>query len=164
MELVKPSIGLLFWMLVSFGIIFWILKKFAWKPILTMLKAREDSITEALSAAEKAKKEMEALQSNNEKLLAEARNQRDIMLKEAREIKEQIIGEAKGAAQKEADKLIKSARENIQSEKNAAIAEMKNQVASLSIEIAEKILKEELSSSEKQKTLVKTLLNDVNLN
>jgi F-type H+-transporting ATPase subunit b len=164
MELVKPSIGLLFWMLVSFGIIFWILKKFAWKPILTMLKAREDSITEALSAAEKAKKEMEALQTNNEKLLAEARNQRDIMLKEAREIKEQIIGEAKGAAQKEADKLIKSARENIQSEKNAAIAEMKNQVASLSIEIAEKILKEELSSSEKQKTLVKTLLNDVNLN
>ena len=164
MELVKPSIGLLFWMLVSFGIIFWLLKKFAWKPILTMLKEREDSITEALSSAEKAKKEMAALQSNNEKLLAEARAQRDVMLKEARDIKEQIIGEAKGAAQKEADKLLKSARENIQSEKNAAIAEMKNQVAALSIEIAEKILKEELSSSEKQKTLVKTLLNDVNLN
>jgi F-type H+-transporting ATPase subunit b len=164
MELVKPSIGLLFWMLVSFGIIFWILKKFAWKPILTMLKEREDSITNALSSAERAKKEMEALQSNNEKLLAEARNQRDIMLKEAREIKDQIIGEAKGAAQKEADKVMKAARENIQSEKNAAIAEMKNQVASLSLEIAEKILKEELSSSDKQKTLVKTLLNDVNLN
>jgi F-type H+-transporting ATPase subunit b len=164
MELVKPSIGLLFWMLVSFGIIFWILKKFAWKPILTMLKEREDSITNALNSAERAKKEMEALQSNNEKLLAEARNQRDIMMKEAREIKEQIIGEAKGAAQKEADKLMKSARESIQSEKNAAISEMKNQVAALSIEIAEKILKEELSSSEKQKTLVKTLLNDVNLN
>jgi F-type H+-transporting ATPase subunit b len=164
MELVKPDFGLIFWMLVSFGIIFWILAKFAWKPILKMLKEREDSITEALSLAEKAKKEMALLQSNNEKLLQEARAQREIMLKEARDIKEQIIGEAKGAAQKEADKVMKSARENIQSEKNAAIAEMKNQVASLSIEIAEKILKEELSSSEKQKTLVKTLLNDVNLN
>jgi F-type H+-transporting ATPase subunit b len=164
MQLVKPEFGLIFWMLVSFGVIFWILKKFAWKPILTMLKEREESITNALNSAERAKKEMEALQSNNEKLLAEARNQRDIMLKEAREIKDQIIGEAKGAAQKEADKLLKSARENIQSEKNSAIAEMKNQVAALSIEIAEKILKEELSSSDKQKTLVKTLLNDVNLN
>ncbi|HXC06257.1 MAG TPA: F0F1 ATP synthase subunit B [Bacteroidia bacterium] len=164
MELVKPTIGLLFWMLVSFGIIFWILKKFAWKPILGMLKEREDSISEALNSAEKAKKEMEALQSNNEKLLAEARNQRDIMLKEAREIREQMISEAKGAAQKEADKLLKGARESIQSEKNAAIAEMKSQVATLSIQIAEKILKEELSSSEKQKTLVKSLLNEVNLN
>ena len=86
------------------------------------------------------------------------------MLKEAREIKDQIIGEAKGAAQKEADKVMKSARENIQSEKNAAIAEMKNQVAALSLQIAEKILKEELSSNEKQKALVVTLLNDVNLN
>ncbi len=164
MQLVKPEFGLIFWMLVSFGIIFWILKKFAWKPILNMLKEREDFITNALGSAERAKKEMAELQSNNEKLLNEARNQRDIMLKEAREIKDQIVGEAKGAAQKEADKLLKSARENIQSEKNAAIAEMKNQVAALSLEIAEKILKEELSSSDKQKTLVKTLLNDVNLN
>ncbi len=164
MDLVKPSIGLIFWMLVSFGIIFFILKKFAWKPILTMLKDREDFITNALNSAESAKKEMAALQSNNEKLLAEARGQRDIMLKEAREIKDQIIGEAKGAAQKEADKVMKSARESIQSEKNAAIAEMKNQVAALSLQIAEKILKEELSSSEKQKALVVTLLNDVNLN
>ena len=164
MDLVNPKFGLIFWMLISFGIIFYILKKFAWKPILTMLKDREDFITNALNSAENAKKEMAALQSNNEKLLAEARGQRDIMLKEAREIKDQIIGEAKGAAQKEADKLMKSARENIQSEKNAAISEMKNQVAALSLQIAEKILKEELSSSEKQKALVVTLLNDVNLN
>jgi F-type H+-transporting ATPase subunit b len=164
MDLVNPKFGLIFWMLISFGIIFFILKKFAWKPILTMLKDREDFITNALNSAENAKKEMAALQSNNEKLLAEARGQRDIMLKEAREIKDQIIGEAKGAAQKEADKLMKSARENIQSEKNAAISEMKSQVASLSLQIAEKILKEELSSSEKQKALVVTLLNDVNLN
>jgi F-type H+-transporting ATPase subunit b len=164
MDLVKPSIGLIFWMLVSFGIIFFILKKFAWKPILNMLKEREDFITNALNSAENAKREMATLQSNNEKLLAEARNERDIMLKEAREIKDQIIGEAKGAAQKEADKVMKSARENIQSEKNAAIAEMKNQVAALSLQIAEKILKEELSSNEKQKALVVTLLNDVNLN
>lgn len=164
MELVKPSIGLIFWMVVSFSIILFILAKFAWKPILGMIKEREESIESALASAEKAKEEMRALQSSNERILAEARNERDAMLKDAREIREKMIADAKGIASKEGERLLTTARENIQNEKNAAISELKNQVATLSIEIAEKILRSELSSDEKQKALVNTLLKDVNLN
>lgn len=164
MELVKPSIGLIFWMVVSFSIILFLLKKFAWKPILSMIKEREQSIENALSAAEKAKEEMKALQSSNEKILAEARSERDALLKEARELKEKIIAEAKGIAAKEGERMLEATRLSIQNEKMAAIAEIKNQVATLSIEIAEKILKSELSTDEKQKTLVNTLLKEVNLN
>lgn len=164
MELVKPEFGLIFWMVISFGLIMLILKKFAWKPILNMLHEREASIQNALDSAEKAKEEMKALQSNNEKILADARNERDQLLKDAREIREKMISEAKGIATKEGERMLTIARENIQNEKMAAITELKNQVATLSIEIAEKILKSELSSDEKQKTLVNTLLKDVNLN
>ena len=164
MELVKPSIGLIFWMAVSFSIILFLLKKFAWKPILGMIKEREESIESALAAAEKAKEEMKALQSNNERILAEARAERDTLLKEARDIKDKMILEAKTTATKEGERMLAIARENIQNEKMAAITELKNQVATLSIEIAEKILKSELSSDEKQKSLVNTLLKDVNLN
>lgn len=164
MELVKPAFGLLFWMCISFGLIVFILKKFAWTPILNMLNERETSIQNALDAAENAKQEMKALQSNNERILSEARAERDLLLKDAREIREKMISEAKGLASKEGERLLKSARENIQNEKMAAITELKNQVAVLSIEIAEKILKTELSSDEKQKSLVKNLLQDVNLN
>ena len=164
MELVKPAFGLIFWMFVSFGLILFILKKFAWKPILNMLHEREASIQNALDSAEKAKEEMKALQSNNEKILADARSERDQLLKDAREIREKMIADAKGIASKEGERMLTIARENIQNEKMAAITELKNQVASLSIEIAEKILKSELSSDEKQKTLVNTLLKDVNLN
>lgn len=164
MELVKPSIGLIFWMIVSFSIILFLLKKFAWKPILGMIKEREESIENALAAAENAKEEMKVLQLSNERILTEARAERDAMLKDAREIREKMIAEAKGIASKEGERLLTIARENIQNEKMAAITELKNQVASLSIEIAEKILKSELSSDEKQKTLVNTLLKDVNLN
>lgn len=164
MELVKPSIGLIFWMVVSFSIILFLLKKFAWGPILGMIQEREESIETALAAAEKAKEEMNNLKSDNERLLAEARNERDLMLKDAREIKEKIIAEAKTAATTEGDKIMTAARTNIQNEKVAAIAELKNQVAVLSIEIAEKILKSELSSDEKQKSLVSNLLKEVNLN
>ena len=164
MELVKPEFGLIFWMVISFGLIMLILKKFAWKPILNMLHEREASIQNALDSAEKAKEEMKALQSSNEKILADARNERDLMLKDAREIREKMIADAKGIATKEGERMLTIARENIQNEKMAAITELKNQVASLSIEIAEKILKSELSSDEKQKSLVNTLLKDVNLN
>ncbi len=164
MELVKPAFGLIFWMCISFGLILFILKKFAWKPILKMLSDRENSIQEALDSAERAKEEMKTLKSSNEKILADARNERDLMLKDAREIREKMIAEAKGIASKEGERMITIARESIQNEKMAAITELKNQVASLSIEIAEKILKSELSSDEKQKTLVNTLLKDVNLN
>jgi F-type H+-transporting ATPase subunit b len=164
MELVQPSIGLIFWMTVSFLIILFLLTKFAWKPILKMVKDREDSIDAALKSAEQAKAEMKSLKSENERILAEARNERDAMLKDARDIKDKIIAEAKASAVTEGERLLKAARENIENEKNAAVTELKNQVAVLSIEIAEKILKAELSSDEKQKTLVKNLLQDVNLN
>ncbi|MGB3948077.1 MAG: F0F1 ATP synthase subunit B [Bacteroidia bacterium] len=164
MELVKPSIGLIFWMVVSFSIILFLLKKFAWSPILNMVKEREDSIEAALKSAELAKAEMKSLKSENERILADARNERDILLKEAREIKEKMIAEAKTTATTEGERLLKAARENIENEKMAAITELKNQVAVLSIEIAEKILKAELASDEKQKSLVKNLLQDVNLN
>ena len=164
MELVKPSIGLILWMIISFSIILFLLKKFAGKPILGMIKEREESIESALAAAENAKLEMKALQANNERILVQARAERDQLLKDARDIREQMIAEAKGLATKEGERLLKSARENIQNEKMAAITELKNQVASLSIDIAEKILKSELSSDEKQKSLVNTFLKDINLN
>ena len=164
MELVKPEFGLIFWMCISFGIILWILGKFAWKPILKMLSDRENSIQDALDSAERAKEEMKALQAGNEKILAEARHERDLMLKDAREIREKMISDAKGIAATEGERMLKSARENIQNEKMAAITELKNQVGVLSLEIAEKILKAELASDEKQKALVNTLLKDINLN
>ena len=164
MKLVTPDIGLLFWMLVSFSIVLFLLKKYAWKPILTMLKEREESIQSALDSAKSAKEEMAALQANNESILKEAKMERDKMLKEGREMKDAIIAEAKSKASKEAEKHLAIARESIQNEKMAAVTELKNQVAKLSIEIAEKILREELSSADKQKTLVNNLLQDVHLN
>jgi len=164
MELVKPAFGLIFWMFVSFGLILFLLKKFAWKPILAMLDEREKTISDALNLAQKAKEEMTALRAGNEKLLQEARNERDILLKEAREAKESIINEAKSKATEAADKILTSARENITNEKMAAITELKNYVATLSIEIAEKVLKQELSDPNKQKELVQTLLKDTKLN
>lgn len=164
MELVKPAIGLIFWMLLTFGIVLFLLKKFAWKPILTIIKEREKSIADALESAEHAKREMKNLKAGNEKLLAEARLERDKILKEAGDIRDSLITEAKSKAKVEADKIISSARETINNEKNAALAELKNQVASLSIDIAEKILRSELSNEDKQKALVSTLLQDVKLN
>jgi F-type H+-transporting ATPase subunit b len=164
MDLILPSFGLIFWMTLTFVIVFLVLKKFAWKPILGALKDREKSIQDALDSADRAKKEMEVLQASNEKILMEARAERDSLLKEARETKDSIINEAKGKAQKEATKLIQDARDAIQNEKAAALSELKSQVATLSIEIAEKILKSELSSDEKQKTLVNSMLKEVSLN
>ena len=164
MKLVTPDIGLLFWMLVSFGIVLFLLRKFAWKPILASLKSREESISEALNTAKKAKEEMASLKADNEKLLQQARAERDAMLKEARDTKDAIISESKSKAQAEANKIMASARETINTEKNAAIAELKNQVASMSIDIAEKILRQELSRDEKQKSLMENLMRDVPLN
>lgn len=164
MELVKPAFGLIFWMFVSFGLILFLLKKFAWKPILEMLDEREKTISDALNSAQKAKEEMTALRAGNEKLLQEARNERDLLLKEAREAKEMIINEAKTKAVEASDKILASARENISNEKMAAITELKNYVATLSIEIAEKVLKQELTNPERQKELVQTLLKDTQLN
>jgi F-type H+-transporting ATPase subunit b len=164
MDLIVPSIGLIFWMTLTFLVVFFLLKKMAWKPILKSLKDREQSIQTALDSAEKAKEEMKALQASNEAILMQARNERDTLLKEARETKDSIIAEAKNKAQTEADKIMQSTRDAIQSEKVAAMDEIKNQVAKLSIEIAEKIIRTELSSDEKQKALVNTMIDEVNLN
>ena len=164
MDLVKPAIGLIFWMTLSFGIVLFILGKFAWKPILKMLQDRDASIQDALDTAKRTKEEMVALKADNEKLLNQARAERDVMLKEARNTKDAIIAEAKTKAAAEANKLIKSAREAINTEKNSAIAELKTQVATLSIEVAEKILRHELANDDKQKQLMENLLKDVNLN
>jgi F-type H+-transporting ATPase subunit b len=162
--LLDPAIGLIFWTTITFLLLLVLLGKFAWKPILNAIKTREEGITNALSSADKALNDMRELKSNNERILAEARNERDALLKEAREVKESIILEAKNKAQAEADRIMRSAREQITNEKNAAVAELKIQVASLSIEIAEKILKSDLANAEKQKALVNNLMKDVNLN
>lgn len=163
-SLIKPGIGLIVWTTIVFVLLVFLLSKYAWKPILSAIKTREEGIANALAAAEKAKEEMKALQAGNEKILAEARAERDAMLKEAREMKDAMVNEAKNKAKSESDRILASAREQITNEKNAAITELKNQVATLSIEIAEKILKSELSSDDKQKALVNTLMKDVNLN
>ena len=143
MELVKPEFGLVFWMTVSFLIVVFILSKFAWGPILNSLKERETSIEDSLNAAKKAKDEVANMKSENEQLLKQARNERDMMLKEARETKDAIVNEARAKAQSEADRMIATARETIQNEKMAAITELKNQVATLSIEIAEKVIRQQ---------------------
>ena len=164
MELIKPQFGLIFWMAISFLVLIFLLAKFAFPIILKSLKEREDSITNALNSAEKAKKEMAALQADNEKLLVLARAERDTMLKEARDTKDAIVAEAKNKAQAEANKILATTRETINTEKNAAITELKNQVAAMSIEIAEKILRQELSNDEKQKALMDNLMKDISLN
>lgn len=164
MELVTPSIGLIFWTTISFLILLFLLGKFAWKPVLKMIKDRETSIEEALKAAESARNEMKDMRKYNDNQLAEARKERDAILKEARELKENIITEAKEQAKIEAQKIMAAERESFVNEKNAAVAEIKTQVAALSLEIAEKILKTELSNDDKQKALVTNLLNEVKLN
>ncbi len=162
--LLEPAVGLLFWTSLVFIILLLLLSKFAWKPILNAVKTREEGIEKALASAESALNDMRELKSNNEKILADARNERDALLKEARDTKDAIIAEAKTKAGKEADRMIASAREAIVVEKNAAVAEIKAQIATLSIDIAEKILKTELSTDEKQKSLVNNLMKDVNFN
>lgn len=162
--LLEPGVGLIFWTTLTFIILLLLLAKFAWKPILNAIKTREEGITKALASAESALNDMRELKSNNEKILADARNERDALIKEAREAKDAIINEAKTKAQKDADRILASAREQIINEKNAAVTDLKNQVATLSIEIAEKILSSELSSDKKQRVLVNNLMKDVNLN
>ena len=140
------------------------LAKFAWRPILNAVKDREDSINEALNSAEKAKAEMEALSSKNEDLLQEARLERDALMKEARDIREKMIADSKGLAKTEADKIIASARETIETEKAAAVADFKNQVSDFALDIAERIIRTELSSDSKQQDLAKSLVKDIKLN
>jgi F-type H+-transporting ATPase subunit b len=160
MELVTPAIGLIFWTTVVFTLLVLLLKKFAWKPILSAVDERNKSIKDSLAQAEKARSEMSELTANNEKIIAQAKVDRDIILKEARDIKKEIISEAKDKANKEAEKLVSTAKEQILNEKMKAITELKNHVADLSIEMAEKILSSELSDVTKQKELVTNALKE----
>lgn len=164
MELVTPEFGTVFWMLLSFLMILFILKKFAWKPILSALKERETSIDNALRSADKAREEMEQLETDNEKIIKEAKNERDNLLKDARLVKDMIISEAKEKAITETEKIIEDARVKIESEKDAALDEIKNQIAIFSIEIAEKILKKKLESTKDQKDMINDLLDEIKLN
>ena len=160
MELVTPAIGLIFWTTVVFTLLVLLLKKFAWKPILSAVDERNNSIKDSLAQAEKARSEMSELTANNEKIIAQAKVDRDIILKEARDMKNEIISEAKDKANKEAEKLVSTAKEQILNEKMKAITELKNHVADLSIEMAEKILSSELSDVAKQKELVTKALKE----
>jgi len=164
MDLVTPDVGLLFWTFCSFAILYFLLKKFAWKPILGSVNDREDSIREALLAAENAKKEMENLKSDNEKILKEAKIERENMLKDAREIKTKLISDAENQAKKQASKMIESAQLAIQNEKNSAMNALKQTVVELSVGIAEKVISSELEDKNKQLKVVENMLNDASLN
>jgi F-type H+-transporting ATPase subunit b len=158
------SLGLFILQTVLFiGLIF-LLKKFAWKPILDAVNEREDGIKNALLSAENARNEMQNLQADNQRILQEARMERDALLKEAREMKEKMIADSKNEAQAAGLKMIEQAKAAIESEKNAAMAELKSQISSLSLEIAEKLLKDELSNKDSQMKLVEKMLGDAKLN
>tara|TARA_B100000497_G_scaffold99439_1_gene112464 strand:- start:20 stop:520 length:501 start_codon:yes stop_codon:yes gene_type:complete len=158
------SYGLFIWQVLVFVLLIFLLRKFAWKPILDAVNEREESIEGALKAAEKARQEMKSLQADNEAVLREAREERERILKEARDMKNKMITEAKDAAATEADKAIVSAKAAIEAEKTAAIAELKNQAASLSIDVAEKILGQELSAENKQAAMIGKIIEDVKFN
>lgn len=149
---------------VLFLILIGLMVKFAWKPILNALNDREEGIKDALDKAEKAREEMQNINADNERILKEARSERDSMLKEARELKDAMISEAKEEARTQANKMIEQAKATIENEKLAAITDLKNQVADLSIDIAEKVVRKELSTKGKQLELVEEMLGDVKLN
>src|SRR5579862_8699116 len=163
MDLVTPAIGLVFWATICFAILLFILGKFAWKPILNSISEREKSIESALSMAEAAKDEMARLTNENDQLLKQARAERDQILKEARQMKDQIVNEAKDVAQTEGARMIEMARLEIDNQKAIAMADVKNQVARLSVVIAEKILRKQFEDQKKQDALVADLLKEVKL-
>ncbi len=164
MELVSPGIGLIFWMTLIFAPLIFILGRYAWKPIMKSLKERESFIAESLNAADKAKEDMKELKFSNEKLLQEAKEDRDAILREARKIKESIIDEAKEKANVEADRIVENAKGRIENEKMAAMTDLKNQIASISIEVAEKIIQHELSQKGKQEDYIKKLIDETKFN
>ncbi|MBD0332534.1 MAG: F0F1 ATP synthase subunit B [Chitinophagaceae bacterium] len=164
MELLTPGFGLIFWTLIAFLLVFYILKRFAWPQIINGLKKREQTIAESLATAERIKAEMQQYKSEHEELLAKAREERGAILKEARETKERIINEAKEQAKTEASKIITESRQAIENQKMAAIIDVKNEVGKMVIEIAEKVLRRELSSKEAQEQHIKDLIDEVKLN
>lgn len=163
MSLINPGLGPIIWMTLALLIVLLILKKYAWKPIMNALKEREGSIEESLRAAEKARDDMKSLKLDNEQLLREAKDERDAILRDARKIREKILDEAKDKANDEASNIVESAKARIENEKKAAMVEIKNMIASTSIEIAEKILREEFKDKKKQATYIQDLLKDKRL-
>ncbi|MEO6327530.1 MAG: F0F1 ATP synthase subunit B [Ginsengibacter sp.] len=164
MQLLTPAFGLILWTILAFVIVFFILKKFAWKPILNSMNQREQGIADSLSTAERIRGEMALLKSENEELLVKAREERALMLREAKETKEKIINDAKEQAKVETNKIIGDAQSAIDQQKMAAITDLKNQIGNLVIEVSEKILRRELSNKEEQETYIKQLTDNVKLN
>ncbi len=164
MELLLPEIGLLFWTLVAFLVVFFILKKYGWPAIVKGLKDRETSITEALATAEKVKLEMAQLKNDNEAFMAKTREERGVILKEAKEIKDKIVNDAKEEARAQAAKIIADAHAIIQQQKMAALTDLKNQIGNLVIETSEKVLRKELSNKAEQENYIKILASEVKLN
>lgn len=164
MELLLPKLGLIFWTLIAFGITLWILAKFAWKPIVKSLDEREKNISDSILAAENVKKEMALLKSENESLLAKARDERAVMMREAKETRDKIIAEAKEQARQETNKIVSDAQAVINQQKMAAITELKNNVGKLVIEVSEKVLRRELSDKSQQEQYIQQLTHNVDLN
>lgn len=164
MDLLTPGTGLLFWQLVVFLALFFLLAKLAWKPILSSLKEREESIQTALDAAERAKKEMASLQAGNEKLLKEAREERDKILRDARDAAARLHDQAQAESRKNADRLLEDARAVINTEKQAALRDVKAQVALFSLQVAEKLIKKNLSDDKSQKDLIDSYIKDIKIN
>src|SRR5689334_5153442 len=161
MDLLTPSFGLIIWTLLAFVIVAFILKKYAWKPILKSLDTREKNIASSNETAERIKAEMAQMQNENEALLAKAREERALLLKEARETRDKLVNDAKEQAKIEASRIVSEAQQAIQQQKMAAIAEVKNQVSNLVIDVAEKVLRRELSNKTEQEKYIKQLSNEV---
>lgn len=164
MELVTPNVGTIFWMVIIFAIVAVVLKKFAWKPLLNGLYEREESIENALNAARNAREEMARLIAGNEELMAQAKKEKDAIMRDAMVLKEGIIAEAKEKATSETQKSIESARQQIQQEKQMAINEMKKQMAEISLMIAEKVIRKEMSGNKQQQEMIDNLLDEIKLN
>ncbi len=164
MDLVTPGIGLIFWSTLIFLILLIVLKKYAWKPVLNAVKGREERIKSALESAEEAREEMAKLKADNEVIVKEAKEERNKLIQEARSIKIKMIDDAKVLANEEANKIIETARVKINSEKEAAIMDLRNQVAEFSVEIAEKILKKKLEDTNEQRSLIEKYMDDLKLN
>ena len=164
MDLLTPDLGLLFWQIVVFGFLFFILSKYAWGPITASLKEREDSIQGALDLAEKTRGEMAKLKSENEQILAQARNERDLMLRGAKETADKMVADARDRANVEGQRMLEQAREAMQNERQALVAQMKKEVVNLSIEVAEKVLRRELNDKSSQEKLVQDLVATSHLN
>lgn len=162
--LTTPGLGLVFWTTVTFLLLVVLLRKLAWKPIIGAIKKRNETIDQALHAAEKAREEMSQLKADNEKLIREAQKERDVILAEARKMRDKIVEDASVKAREESERILQSARESIHFEKMAAMTELKNQIATLSLEIAEKIIQENLSQDAKQQELAQRMAGDISFN